>query len=119
MRGPALSNWLAVPFCARLFRNRMDKQQAIRLVYETIDQINPQLAAARRLPKSAGTVLVGPGGSLDSLGLITFVVALEERVGDTLARSVQLLDETALSDPTGPFHTVDTLADYVAALPGV
>ena len=96
----------------------MDRQQALRLVFETIDAVNPQLAPARRLAKAADTVIVGPGGSLDSLGIVTFVVALEERVGDELSRSVQLLDETALSDPGGPFHTVGSLADYVSALPG-
>ena len=100
------------------FVDRMEKQQALRIVYEAIDQVNPQLAPARRLAKSADTVIVGPGGALDSLGIVTFVVALEEMVGDELSRSVQLLDETALSDPHGPFHTVGSLADYMCALPG-
>ena len=94
----------------------MEQEQALRLVYETIDQVNPQLPSARRLVKRPETVLVGPGGPLDSLGLITFVVTLEEKVGDELAHSVQLLDESTLADPTGPFHTVRTLADYVSAL---
>ena len=62
----------------------MDRERALDLIYETIDIVNQQLPAARRLARSPETVIVGPGGSLDSLGIVTFVLALEEKAGDAL-----------------------------------
>lgn len=94
----------------------MERDHALRLVFEAIDQVNQQLPAARRLAKQPDTIIVGPGGALDSLGIITFVIALEEKLGDELSRSVQLLDESMLSDADGPFHSVGSLAEYLLAL---
>jgi D-alanine--poly(phosphoribitol) ligase subunit 2 len=95
----------------------MESNQALRCVFETIDQVNQQLPAAKRLPRTVDAVIVGPGGALDSLGIVSFVIALEEKLGDELSRSVQLLDESVLSDATGPFHTAGSLAQYLLTLP--
>jgi hypothetical protein len=96
----------------------MDRDQALRLVYDAIDVVNRQLPASRRLAKSPDTVIVGPSGSLDSLGLINFVITLEERVTDVLAVPVELLDSTALIEEERPFGTVDTLARFLETLQG-
>ena len=76
----------------------MDRDQALRLVYDAIEVVNRQLPASRRLAKSLDTVIVGPSGSLDSLGLINFVITLEERVTDALTVPVELLDSTGKPD---------------------
>jgi hypothetical protein len=91
----------------------MRRDQALRLVYEVIDAVNPQLPAVRRLTKSPDTVIVGPAGALDSLGVITFVVTLEERVADAIGAPVQLLDDTAFIDDKGALATVDSLATFL------
>ena len=92
----------------------MDHQQALQIVYETIDIVNQQLPAARRLRKSPGTVIVGPGGALDSLGVVTFVITLEDRVGEAVGANVQLLDREMLGDGS-PLQTVAALTEFVAA----
>ncbi|PYR23150.1 MAG: hypothetical protein DMF98_19030 [Acidobacteria bacterium] len=96
----------------------MDRDQALRLVYDAIDVVNHQLPASRRLAKSLDTVIVGPYGSLDSLGLINFVITLEERVTDALTVPVELLDSTALIEEESPFRTVDTLTCFLETLDG-
>jgi hypothetical protein len=88
----------------------MHREQALSLVYEAIDAVNPQLPPARRLAKAPDTVIVGPSGSLDSLGIINFVLALEARAGEVLGAPVQLLDESTLIAENGSFRTVDTVA---------
>jgi acyl carrier protein len=57
-------------------------------------------------------------GKLDSLGLVTLVVDLEERLQDELDLRVALATERALSQRQSPFRTVGTLADYVLELAG-
>ena len=94
----------------------MEQDQAFRLVCESIDVVNRQLPSSRRLQKDPRTVIAGSGGSLDSLGLINFVITLEEKVSDAIGSPVQLLDESAMIDDQGPFRTVASLASFVAAL---
>ena len=95
----------------------MDRERALALIYRTIDIVNRQLPAERRLAPRGDTVIVGAGGALDSLGIVNFIVALEEHVADALGRGVQLLDTDLIAAENGPFRTVDTLAAHLMALP--
>ena len=91
----------------------MEREQALRLVYETIDVVNQQLPAPRRLRKGPDTVIVGVAGSLDSLGIVNFIVTLEEKAGELLGAPIQLLDDTMLAEADSPFRTVATLTSYL------
>jgi acyl carrier protein len=94
----------------------MDRERALELIYEAIDVVNQQLPATQRLPRDPATVIVGTGGSLDSLGIVNFLLALEEKTGDALGRSVQLLMPEWLGADDGPFQTVERLATHLTML---
>ncbi|GIX21517.1 MAG: hypothetical protein KatS3mg121_0300 [Gammaproteobacteria bacterium] len=64
------------------------------------------------------TVLFGEGGLLDSMGLVTAVVAVEQALADRHGLVVSLADERALSRRNSPYRTVGTLADYTLELIG-
>jgi acyl carrier protein len=91
----------------------MDHEQVLRIVYDAIDVVNQQLPASKRLDKSPDTVIVGAGGSLDSLGIVTLVILLEEKVGEAFGTTVQLLDEQMLVEDS-PFQSIGALAHYIA-----
>ena len=65
------------------------------------------------------TPLVGSQGVLDSLALVSLIVALEQELEDEYGLRVSLADEQALSQRRSPYRTVGTLADYAiqAAVP--
>src|SRR5262245_36424414 len=89
------------------------EDQVLQVVYQALDEINPQLPADRRLKKSPDTALFGHAGSLDSLGLVNLIVAVEQAVEDELGASLTLADEKAMSQSSSPFRTIGTLAAYV------
>ena len=91
------------------------EEEVLRIIYLAIDELNPQLPPERRLEKSPGTALFGSGGRLDSLGLVSLIVAIEQAVEDQLAVTVVLADEKAMSQRSSPFQTVGALAGYVRA----
>lgn len=62
------------------------------------------------------TPLFGRQGLLDSLGLVTLVVAVEQAIEDELGVSVSLADQRALSQHASPYRTVGALADYADSL---
>ncbi len=56
--------------------------------------------------------LFGPNGLLDSVGLVSVVLAVEQEIAERLGCTVALADDRALSQRNSPFRTVGSLADY-------
>ena len=56
-----------------------NRERIIRLIYEAIDEFNLQHPPEERLEKSAESVLFGPSGRLDSLGLVDLILACTGR----------------------------------------
>jgi acyl carrier protein len=67
---------------------------------------------------TAETPLFGRDGFLDSLGLVTLVVAVEQAIEDELGVTLSLADEKALSLSRSPYRTVGRLAEYAQQLLG-
>jgi len=83
------------------------------MVYETLDEINETFAGDIKLAKSPQTQLYGCSGNLDSIGLVTFLVLLEQNIADKYGYVVTLADEKALSRQKSPFLTVESLTEYL------
>ena len=62
----------------------------------------------------ADTPLFGEDGLLDSMGLVSLVIAVEQAIEEQFERRVSLADEKALSQSNSPYRTVNSLADYAA-----
>lgn len=92
------------------------KEKILHIIYEVIDETNSGLPADGRLEKTQDAVLFGSKGKLDSMGLVHFIVAVEERLHDDLGLSLTLADENAMSQKSSPFRTVSTLSEYIGQL---
>lgn len=92
------------------------KEQIIKTIYEVVDEVNRDLPPEQQLSKSQETVLFGQNATLDSLGLVSFVVAAEQKVEEKFGKPVTLTDERAMSQHSSPFRSINTLIDYIAAL---
>ena len=91
-------------------------EKILNLIYVTLDEYNEQLSDELQLEKSSDTKLFGQGSSLDSLGLINLIVAVEQNIEDKFDVTITLADERAMSQETSPFRTVGTLTDYIEML---
>src|SRR4051812_14530423 len=56
------------------------------------------------------------GRNLDSLGIVSLIAELEERIADAFSVNITLADERAMSQKTSPFRSVETLTKYVELL---
>ena len=72
-----------------------------------------------RIPVESGIdtpLFGGDGGVLNSMGLITLIVAVEQSVEDEFDTALVLANEKAMSMKNSPFQTIGTLADYIVSV---
>ena len=95
----------------------MSKNDRIKLVImNSIEEINRQLENEDQLEKSPNTILFGNGGVLDSLGLVNFIVIVEQNIENEFDATITLADERAMSQKHSPFMTIESLEDYIEIL---
>lgn len=92
------------------------KDQLTKLIIRVAEELNGTMSQPIPVEKGADTPLYGQEGVLDSLELVTMVVAVEEAIEDDLGVTVVLADEKAMSQRTSPFLTIGTLAAYAEQL---
>jgi acyl carrier protein len=86
------------------------------LILEVIDENNAQVPEDEQIEKSIDAALYGESGKLNSLGLVNFIVAIEQKVGEQFDTTITLADEKAMSQRNSPFRSVGTLVDYILQL---
>ena len=94
----------------------MSNKKIENLIINAIKEINEQLPQEQQLGQSTKTVLFGKDGKLDSLGLVTLLVIIEQNIEDEFDVSITIADERAFSQKRSPFRTIGTLADYIDML---
>ena len=94
----------------------MSNKKIENLIFNAIKEINEQLPQEQQLGQSTKTVLFGKDGKLDSLGLVTLLVIIEQNIEDEFDVSITIADEKAMSQKRSPFRTTGTLADYIDML---
>jgi acyl carrier protein len=82
--------------------------RAIRAVFEQTGDPAPENI-------TSDTVLVGPDAIIDSLGVVSMIVEIEQVVEGEHATSIILANEKAMSAKNSPFRTVGVLAAHVIA----
>jgi acyl carrier protein len=92
----------------------VESEKIIQVIFDTVDELNEQYTEEQRLAKS--TVLFGEGGKLDSIGVVTLIVATEQKLEEIFGISLTLADEKAMSQERSPFRTIGSLADYIEML---
>ncbi len=86
--------------------------EIVDVLRRAAENSNPKLAT-QIAAHGAETALFGRGGCLDSLGLVAYIVAVETEIEDHFGETLTLADERAMSQKHSPFHTVQSLAEYI------
>lgn len=88
----------------------------LKLIYDSIDEVNLDIEPADQVQKTEDTVIFGIDSSLDSIGLVNFITIIEQKIEDETGRFITIADERAMSMETSPFKTVSTLKEYIKML---
>lgn len=92
----------------------IDKESIIaNIISEVSNSINTD---NEEIVINENTVIYGDNSQLDSLSLVSLIVAVEQNIEDEFGISITLADERAMSREISPFRSVRSLADYVETI---
>jgi hypothetical protein len=97
-------------------RNEILKIDLLKLVLNAVEAYCNENSIAVDITKGDDLRLFGGESLLDSLGLVSLIVQIEEAIEDKYNLSIVLADEKAMSRRTSPFARVSYLVDYIFEL---
>ena len=90
----------------------MDKDTALAVVVGCLREALEQFGGAATEPNEE-TVIVGPAAVLDSIGVVSLIVDIEQKLEMDHGISVTLASEKAMSQRNSPFRNAGVLAEHV------
>jgi acyl carrier protein len=92
----------------------IDRSVAMEIVLsalrDAVDQNGGEPAAV-----TEETIIVGPDAVIDSIGVVSLIVDIEQRLEMDHEVSVTLASDRAMSQRNSPFRTAGVLADHIVA----
>jgi acyl carrier protein len=90
----------------------IDRPLAIKIVLsalrDAVDQNGGDVSSVNE-----ETVIVGPAAVIDSIGVVSLIVDIEQRLEMDHQVSVTLANDRAMSQRNSPFRTPSVLADHI------
>ena len=93
----------------------MEKDEIRKIIFNAIDLLNQARDEEDKIPINHDTLLFGTNGYLDSMGLVSLLIDIEESLQNE-GLDVSLSDERAMSERNSPFRDVPALTEYIAKL---
>ena len=85
------------------------------IILKALADTNKVRDAAHQVEVSSTATIFGPGSPLDSLGLVAFLMDVEDAMADA-GQAITLSDSRAMSQARSPFRDVPALAAYITTL---
>ena len=90
-----------------------NKNSIIEIIFTSIKEVNENQPSNNKLKLKKDELLVSDKSKIDSLGLITLLVNIEDKINKTYNVRLNLLEENFISDEKTPFQTIDNLAEWL------
>jgi len=97
----------------------MDAKRALQLMQDSVDSMQRSGMMEETIKITPDTIVLGTGSSLDSLGFVTFISDLEERISAESGKEYFLiLTEIHEANADQAFLSAGVLAEYVQKITG-
>jgi len=92
------------------------RETLLALVIKAASELNLQLENKIPVERGVDAPLYGQNGVLDSVGLVSLVVEVEQAIDDETGVSITLANEGAMSQKRSPFGSIGALVEYAESL---
>ncbi len=90
-----------------------NKSQILSAIIEAIKEVNQTLPLERQITTDLQAPLYGPPSPVDSLTVTLLIVAIEQKIEQSMGKVVTLVD---YSVGLSPLKNIHTLLEYIASL---
>ncbi len=94
------------------------REAVISAIKTAINDINETLPRDRKIGLADDAALYGPAGVIDSLTLTLLIVAVEQKIEQSLHRTISLVDMSIVTEDNNAFRNIATLASHILSLIG-
>ena len=91
----------------------MTSEATIELIQAAIQRINLGRNSEAQISSDPQAPLFGNGSPLDSLGLVSLLIEIEEAFQDQ-GHEISLSDARAMSQANSPFRSISALVEYIS-----
>ncbi len=92
------------------------REQVVALIVDSLQDLLAMDGTGESDAANEETRLLGRSAVVESMGLVTLIVEVEQRLESDFDAVVVLADDRAMSQSRSPFLSVGTLADYICRL---
>lgn len=92
------------------------RETLLALIIKAASELNLQLENKIPVERGVDAPLYGQNGVLDSVGLVSLVVEVEQAIEDETGVSITLANEGAMSQKRSPFGSIGALVEYAESL---
>ena len=93
------------------------KNEILAVIVETIESYNKLTTEPKIEFSSSGSALLFDSKSaLDSLGLVTLILNIEDKLSEKFSLNLTLADDRAMSQKNSPFRSTESLTEYIFKL---
>jgi acyl carrier protein len=97
----------------------MDVTMALKLMQDSFESLQRSGMIEEKITVTPNTIILGTGSSLDSLGFVTFISELEERVSaEANEEHYLILTEIHEANADQAFLSAGALAGYIEKITG-
>ena len=85
----------------------------MKIILDTVQEYNKDLNKNDHISSDLDLPIYGGQTNLDSIGLVSFIVSLEQNLEDALNKTISLADERAMSQKNNPYASLNSLCEYI------
>lgn len=92
----------------------LNKNEVYKIIKESLNELNNQGLNDYEMQNNLNDDLFGGSSPLDSLGLVSFLVIIEQSIENKFGINITIADEKAFSLTKSPFKKISSLVDYLS-----
>ena len=92
---------------------KVNRELVTATILKTLNDVVDTLPEDQKFVPDESTKLFGPGSTIDSLTLVSFIVELESVFSSEHNVDIVLTDDRAMTREKSPFDSVNDLSEYI------
>ena len=93
--------------------SNIDRETIKDVIFSAAKSFNTTQDPNSQIVLDEATVLIGQGAAIDSMGLVSLLIEIEQQLQEKLQLSVNFTSEKAMAARVSPFRRIRTVIEFI------